>query len=153
MNIADIREKYPQYSDLSDDQLVKGLHAKFYADMPFDAFSQKVGLGAKAEPQAKPEPSTLSRAAAGAAGYNDAMLSGLPGLPVDTALNVGDLVKAVYGYMGNKLGVLSPDQMPDVSDRSKFVGSSAWIHNKLKDAGGAPFIENPNPRRSRLLNS
>lgn len=44
MNIAEIREKYPQYNDLSDEELAKGLHAKFYSDMDFDEFSNKIGL-------------------------------------------------------------------------------------------------------------
>lgn len=44
MNIAEIRQKYPQYNDLSDEQLAKGLHQKYYANMPFDDFSQRIGL-------------------------------------------------------------------------------------------------------------
>jgi len=44
MNIAEIREKYPQYSDLSDEQLARGLHAKHYSDLNFDDFSQRIGL-------------------------------------------------------------------------------------------------------------
>ena len=48
MNIAEIRQKYPQYNDLSDEQLAQGLHKKFYSDMDFGEFSQKIGL---AQPQ------------------------------------------------------------------------------------------------------
>ena len=44
MNIADVRQKFPQYSDLSDADLAKGLHAKFYADLPFDKFAADIGL-------------------------------------------------------------------------------------------------------------
>lgn len=44
MNIAEIRQKYPQYNDLSDEQLAKGLYQKYYANMPFDDFSQRIGL-------------------------------------------------------------------------------------------------------------
>jgi hypothetical protein len=143
MNIQEVRQQYPQYSDLSDEQLAKALHAKFYADMPLGDFVQKVGL--KAEPEPKPEPSTLSRVGALAAGYNDSMLSGLPGLPVDTALNVADLARAGYGYLGGKTGFLKPEDLPQPLERGKYLGSSAWIHDKLKAAGAAPFIENPNP--------
>ena len=50
MNIAEIRQKYPQYNDLSDEQLAQGLHKKFYSDMDFGEFSQKIGL---AQPQEK----------------------------------------------------------------------------------------------------
>lgn len=44
MNFADVRSKYPQYDDLSDDQLASALHNKFYSDIPFEEFSNKVGL-------------------------------------------------------------------------------------------------------------
>lgn len=46
MDIAQIRKEYPQYSDLSDDQVAKGLHQKFYSDIPFDQFTKKIGLKA-----------------------------------------------------------------------------------------------------------
>jgi hypothetical protein len=41
--LAQIREQYPQYNDLSDEQLAQGLHQKFYADMPASTFYQKIG--------------------------------------------------------------------------------------------------------------
>jgi hypothetical protein len=43
-NIAEIRKKYPQYSDMSDDALAGALHKKFYSDMPRDEFNTKIGL-------------------------------------------------------------------------------------------------------------
>lgn len=153
MNIQEVRSQYPQYGDLSDEQLARALHTKFYADMPFDAFAQKVGLGAE-PPAPKEAPSALSRAAAGAAGYNESVLAGIPGLPVDTALNVADLARAGYGYVGGKLGLIKPDNLPEPLDRSKYVGSSTWIANKIRDNGGGVFIDNPNPDdpASRFLN-
>jgi hypothetical protein len=42
--IAEVREKYPQYSDMSDADLAGALHQKFYADMPREEFDKKVGL-------------------------------------------------------------------------------------------------------------
>lgn len=44
MNLSDFRAKYPQYDDLSDDELARGLHQKFYSDMPFEEFSSKIGV-------------------------------------------------------------------------------------------------------------
>jgi len=44
MNIQEIRAKYPQYADMSDQQLAEGLHQKFYSDMPFNDFAQKIGF-------------------------------------------------------------------------------------------------------------
>ena len=55
--IKDIREKYPQYSDLSDQELISGFHKKFYSDIPFDEFAQKVGLTTQetpSQPQEQP---------------------------------------------------------------------------------------------------
>jgi hypothetical protein len=42
--IAEVREQFPQYSDLSDTQLAGALHQKFYADMDPNAFAEKIGL-------------------------------------------------------------------------------------------------------------
>jgi hypothetical protein len=54
MNINEIREKYPQYNDLSDEQLAQGLHKKFYSDLPYEDFSSKIGLSTT--PVAPPTP-------------------------------------------------------------------------------------------------
>lgn len=43
--IAEIREKYPQYSDMPDAALADALHSKFYSDMPKTDFYAKIGLG------------------------------------------------------------------------------------------------------------
>jgi hypothetical protein len=42
-----VRAKYPQYNDMSDTALVKGLHGKFYSDMPFGTFAARVGFQPK----------------------------------------------------------------------------------------------------------
>jgi len=57
MNIKEVREKFPQYSDLSDEQLADALHRKFYADMPVAEFRSSIGL----QSQQQPEPSLLGR--------------------------------------------------------------------------------------------
>ena len=54
MDIKEIRAKYPQYSDIPDEKLLQGLHAKFYSDIPYEQFSSKItGLQKQAE-QRKP---------------------------------------------------------------------------------------------------
>ena len=42
--IAEIRDKYPQYADMSDAALADALHQKFYSDIPKADFYVKVGL-------------------------------------------------------------------------------------------------------------
>lgn len=43
-SIQEIRQQYPQYQDLSDDQLAIGLHKKYYSDMPIEDFKSKIGV-------------------------------------------------------------------------------------------------------------
>lgn len=44
MNIQEIRQNYPQYQDLSDQELADSLHAKHYQDMPKEQFYSKIGF-------------------------------------------------------------------------------------------------------------
>lgn len=87
MDIKEVRAKYPQYQDLSDDQLGRALHQKFYSDMPYEAFAAKTGirpekplkLGAERLPEDIAETakgfSAPSKFAIGAAGaINDAAM-------------------------------------------------------------------------------
>jgi hypothetical protein len=108
---------------------------------------------------AKPadEPLTpMQGAGAVASGFNRSILSGIPGLPVKTALDVADLGRAAYGYAGNKLGFLSPDQLPPPLNRSQFVGSPEWIAERIgSNPIGAAAINNPRPDNpaARVLNA
>jgi hypothetical protein len=44
MKISEIRQKYPQYKELSDRELADALHNKFYPDMELGDFYERVGL-------------------------------------------------------------------------------------------------------------
>lgn len=53
--LAEVRQKYPQYKDLSDEELAQGLHKKFYSDIPYEDFTQRIGITAQApEPTEEP---------------------------------------------------------------------------------------------------
>lgn len=41
--LAEIRQQHPEYNDLSDRELAERLHARFYSDMPYDQFAERVG--------------------------------------------------------------------------------------------------------------
>ena len=67
MDIKEIRQKYPQYEDLTDQQLADGLHKKYYSDIPKDDFYKRINLATtpevkKEEPkeEVKTEPTVLS---------------------------------------------------------------------------------------------
>ncbi len=42
--LADIRTRFPEYSDIDDNTLATKLHSKFYSDMAFNDFAGKIGL-------------------------------------------------------------------------------------------------------------
>jgi hypothetical protein len=42
--MAEIRSQYPQYGDMTDEQLAQSLHTKYYSDLPFEDFAGRVGL-------------------------------------------------------------------------------------------------------------
>lgn len=42
--LAEVRQQYPQYGDLSDRQLADSLYKKFYSDIPREQFNEKVGI-------------------------------------------------------------------------------------------------------------
>ena len=56
MNIQEIRQKYPQYNELSDEQLADGLHKKFYSSLPKEDFFNRIGLKEKPQEAAPPAP-------------------------------------------------------------------------------------------------
>jgi hypothetical protein len=45
--LGKLRQQYPQYNDLGDQQLADALHAKHYADMPREQFYVKIGLASQ----------------------------------------------------------------------------------------------------------
>lgn len=50
MNIAEIRAKFPQYQDVPDGELVRGLHAKFYKDLPYADFLKSIDFRKSVDP-------------------------------------------------------------------------------------------------------
>ena len=55
------------------------------------------------------------------------------GAPVDMANSLLNLGKAGYGYIGNKTGLLSTNQMPELIDNP--VGGSEWFGKQMQNAG------------------
>ena len=58
-SIQEIRNKYPKYNEMSDEDLARALHGKFYSDMDFGEFSERIGLAPAQEAPTIPEGSTL----------------------------------------------------------------------------------------------
>lgn len=57
--LQEVREKYPVYNSLSDEELADKLHAKYYSNIPKDEYLKKIGLNSETKEE---EPSTLDKA-------------------------------------------------------------------------------------------
>lgn len=83
MDIRSVRQKFPQYNDLSDEQLARALHQRYYADMPYEDFAQRAGLGGKTglgAALARGAESTLSSARTGLSALIDPNAAAAAGL-------------------------------------------------------------------------
>lgn len=59
--LSKFRAQYPEYGDMSDAELAKALHAKFYADISYPEFADKIGL----DPEASAKDAAQMRLATG----------------------------------------------------------------------------------------
>ena len=105
-SIQEIRQSYPQYSDLSDEQLLSGLHRRFYSDMPFQDFMGRISIGepAQAEPAGPqqlpvPERGFFGTVGARAGDVAGSLVSGAGGI----ASGVGGLAGMATGGFDNPL--------------------------------------------------
>jgi len=78
---------------------------------------------------------------------NRGIVGGTLGAPVDLAAGVINAALMSGGYLGNKLGLLTADQMPQPIEHP--VGGSEWLGQKMQDAG--MVSENRNPVAETLM--
>lgn len=71
MKLRDIRKQYPQYDMLSDEELARGLHSKFYSQLDFKDFSKRIGYLKGANPAEYDPESPEFRARYGAQSGSD----------------------------------------------------------------------------------
>lgn len=138
MNIAEIRQKYPQYNDLSDMELAQGLHKKFYSDMDFNDFSQKIGVRTSElnplteEQKAKPKESYWDGAALeGAKGFGQGVLSGMGRYASGLTLGATDWIDR---KTGGHLKALEEDLSQ--SAKNAGVGGANEVAKFAAESGG-----------------
>lgn len=107
-NIKEIREQYPQYEDMSDQELAGRLHQRYYSDMPREEFNRKVGLE-------EPDPSAMEYAR----GVGETLLTLGTGA-------VAEPVAGVMGLLGGGYGAARGEG--DLDATSKFIQD---IQNRL----------------------
>ncbi|TQX88447.1 MULTISPECIES: hypothetical protein [unclassified Rhizobium] len=132
--IADIREKYPQYHDMSDGDLASALHKKFYSDMPEEQFNAKIGFSS--QPSTPPPPSAAGEP--GIAGSIDAFGRGI----VNAAtFGFGDEIGAAVDAAGSHLPWRDPktyDQaLADGRNSDKAVAAAHPVSNIAGNVAGA----------------
>lgn len=83
IKMSAIRAKFPMYQDMPDDQLVIGVHRKFYGNVPFKDFNSLIQYDTQ-----KPDPTE------GMSGF-DKFRAGVGKAMVDTGRGLGQMVGAV----------------------------------------------------------
>ena len=117
--IVEIREKYPQYSDMPDAALADALHSKFYADMPKTDFYTKIGFAPQygsavpqlnARGQVIRQPDAIPSARAPDRGMMDYALGALE-VPFNTIANIPSNVIAPFAAVAGEYlgGVNTPE--------------------------------------------
>lgn len=103
MDISDVRRKFPQYDDISDDALLAAVHRKFYSDIPRPEFLARFK---KADPEPESPTRTLAQDATRAAGLGVRdVVQGLAAIPnivgdaANTAVNYG--IRGINALGGN----------------------------------------------------
>jgi hypothetical protein len=133
--IAEIRQQYPQYNDMSDKQLADKLYAAHYSDMPREQFDAKVGLAVA--PQDASQPSIMDRIAASPIGRfaHDAIaqpiMSAING-PLAAGLTVANTIpdNGVDTAGGMVVGTHQPVQ-PKPVNQADPLGTETSYQNAL----------------------
>jgi hypothetical protein len=140
--IADIRQQYPQYHDMSDQALADALHSKFYADMPRAEFEAKIGIQT-APPEQPPQ------ASAPAEPSTEQPYSGtiLPFTRDETGIhfdpNVGFIgpiyraIKAPGDVLTGKLDPNSPEGLRRASEMALVISPTSVASKALPGIAGA----------------
>lgn len=85
MNLQELRKKYPDYNDMSDEQFAQAFHRKFYSDMDFKDFSTKIGYNKQID-----QKEVLKKQGSSAVGVGETALS----------MITGGLAQPVAGLVG-----------------------------------------------------
>ncbi len=132
--IAEVRQKYPQYSDMSDGDLAGALHAKYYSDMPRAEFDKKVGLSA--DEKIAPEQQKFDAEPADHGLAERQKLSA-----VEKAINPITSYPATYDRMNKEARHQVSEGLDEVAN-SPTVGGKAWGAGKAA-LGAVGYVASP----------
>ena len=112
--IAEIRQQYPQYSDMTDIQLADAFHSKFYSDIPKDKFYSTLGVSITTPQQAPTEVGALERMF----GAGSPIARTIKGAVVDPALAVNQML-ASTGLFGKDIKTGATKLVSDVEQATQ----------------------------------
>lgn len=147
-SIAEIRQKYPQYQDLTDRQLADAIYAKSYSDMPKAEFDFRIGMttpaanqGRMHAPMLAERPSLMGQAAEFVTGpvnqrINEAGTGAYKGL-ADVAGFSGNL----RGGPGETAANLLAGVIPGANLAVKYLPSGADVEDFFFNTLGIPKVE------------
>ena len=107
MTLAQFREKYPQYDDMTDQEVARNLHRSFYSDIPFDAFAQRIQLGAPSRKPQRVSPDQPRSLYDEASGFASQVRASIPGSD--------EIQGAIRGYGRAVEGFVNPTSQGGVS--------------------------------------
>lgn len=126
--IAEVRQKYPEYGDMSDTDLAGALHRKFYSDMPVEEFNQKIGLKAAGQASAPDDHGLARRQAMSPVEKAISPITEYPRHTVEMRQEAehqfGRGVEQLTGAFGKAKGDLSqPGELGNLWEATKGVGN------------------------------
>lgn len=127
--MKEVRAKFPQYNDLTDQQLAGALHRKFYADMPFKDFAAKVGLlqpeiatAGKGDRERSWSEYGMDALKSAGAGLVEGTI-GLASMPQDLGTWLGDKV----GYGISRIAGRSPEEAQADTERVNQIRGQSGL--------------------------
>jgi hypothetical protein len=131
--LAEIRQQFPQYDDMSDADLASALHSKHYSDMPKEEFDRRLGIASAPKKEATGNAAALLEGAAQGVtfGFSDEIEGGaraLYGKLTGDQRPIGD----IYGE-----AVAKPRQrIADAQDTNPWAYYSGEVGAGLAVPGG-----------------
>lgn len=127
MTLAQFREKYPQYDDMTDQEVARNLHRSFYSDIPFDAFAQRIQLGAPSRKPQRVSPDQPRSLYDEVSGFASQVRASIPGSD--------EILGAIRGAGRAVEGFVNPTSQGGVSVMDTRDGIS--LQDRMTGAGNA----------------
>jgi len=127
MNLSELRQKYPDYNDMSDQEFADAFHGKFYSDIPKEEFYSKIGFSNTA-PVEKPKEIGPTKKAWNA-------ISSIPFGTVDDFINSTKGIGAAVGDFAS--GIMKIPTSAALAVGQKVVSPSTNLQQNFENAQGA----------------